>query len=250
MSLLTPFFERLYRYGHAINSHDVLKAIAVLLMVVDHIGAYLLNDNPWCRLIGRGAAPLFFFLIGYVNKLHIRMSLIVYGLILSMIGYYFYGGFWISILLNFIFIEWLFWFIPPEKVNTLGRGLVFIIALALNSVVYQYLEYGFFGLLIAASGRFIAVKDPQADIWLLLTLVAYFVGESMTFHFMRNNYLLFAFGSLVVALFQLRFYRLRTFASPHWVAVPCLVLSRFSLPIYFYHLLGLEIYYVISHKLW
>src|SRR5579872_332312 len=93
--------SELTRYGQAINTHDLLKIAGLALMIVDHLGAYVFQDNLWLRLIGRGAAPLFFFLIGYSGKLRIRPSLIMFGLILSVTGFLISGHFWVNILLVF-----------------------------------------------------------------------------------------------------------------------------------------------------
>ena len=42
---------------------SVLKWIAVLTMVIDHVGAILFPDQIWMRVIGRVAFPIFCFLI-------------------------------------------------------------------------------------------------------------------------------------------------------------------------------------------
>jgi hypothetical protein len=57
--------QRLTKYGTQANSHDWLKAIAIILMVIDHIGVYFYPDEYWWRFVGRFSFPLFFFLIGY-----------------------------------------------------------------------------------------------------------------------------------------------------------------------------------------
>lgn len=40
---------------------DFLKLVALLCMVFDHVGAYLLPDAQWLRIVGRLAFPLFAF---------------------------------------------------------------------------------------------------------------------------------------------------------------------------------------------
>ena len=54
----------LIRYGKQVNSHDLLKVLGTLLMVIDHVGMYLYPEQIYLRIIGRGAAPLFFFATG------------------------------------------------------------------------------------------------------------------------------------------------------------------------------------------
>ena len=61
-------FQRLTKYGRQANSHDWLKAIAILLMVVDHTGVYFYPDIDLFRFVGRFSFPIFFFLIGYTYQ--------------------------------------------------------------------------------------------------------------------------------------------------------------------------------------
>ena len=44
-------------------NRNILKIIAVVTMIIDHIGLFLLNDNLVCRFIGRISFPLFAFFI-------------------------------------------------------------------------------------------------------------------------------------------------------------------------------------------
>ncbi len=50
-----------------LTSYDLLKALAVLLMVVDHTGLYLFPDEVWFRVVGRLSMPIWCFLIGYAR---------------------------------------------------------------------------------------------------------------------------------------------------------------------------------------
>ena len=61
-------FQRLTKYGSQANSHDWLKAIAITLMVVDHIGVYFFPEEYLFRFVGRFSFPIFFFLIGYTYQ--------------------------------------------------------------------------------------------------------------------------------------------------------------------------------------
>ena len=244
-----PLLEELARYGQALNTHDILKAIGIILMVIDHVGAYLLNDEPWFRLVGRGAAPLFFFLIGYVNHLRIRTSLLIYGIILSGVGYLQYGHFWINILINFIFIAALLYRFPMSRIPTIWRMIAFILLLSLHWFISIYLEYGLLGFLIAASGQLLATKDKQAPFWLLISLVSYFAMESLAFNFTPYPQRMAVFGVLIICLYAgLVNYRLKTVNIAPLFALPLEFLSRYSLPIYFYHLIALIMYSILSKQ--
>lgn len=233
--------SKLYRYGKIVNSHDLVKVVASILMIIDHVGEFLLDDNPWCRLLGRGAAPLFFFLIGYVNKLKVTPSLMTYGLILSFTGILIKTGYLANILLVFILTQCLLTLYPPQSFSTQKRIILFIAAVFLNIYAYTFLEYGLLGILIAYSARLIALKDPQADLFLLLTLLVYYLWESIVFRFAPDLKYLIPFGLMVIVLyFSMYRYYLFSINLPKWLTLPCLFISRYSLEIYFYHLILLQ----------
>jgi hypothetical protein len=48
-----------------LTSYDVLKAIAIVLMLCDHIGYHFYPDETMLRVLGRLCIPIWFFLIGY-----------------------------------------------------------------------------------------------------------------------------------------------------------------------------------------
>jgi len=63
------------KYPSALTSYDVLKALAVLIMIVDHIGAYFYPDDLIWRAVGRSCVPMWFFLIGYARSRLFGMDL-------------------------------------------------------------------------------------------------------------------------------------------------------------------------------
>jgi hypothetical protein len=69
-----------------IEQSDGLKIVAVLCMTIDHVGAILLPNVAWLRIIGRVAFPLFAYqlAIGYVHTSDLRryaLRLGIWGLI-------------------------------------------------------------------------------------------------------------------------------------------------------------------------
>ncbi|MGB1540324.1 MAG: TraX family protein, partial [Rickettsiales bacterium] len=66
-----------YAYGHTANTYDALKAIALLTMVVDHIGRYFFPEVEAFRAMGRIAFPLFLFLVGYSGYTKFSPSLFI-----------------------------------------------------------------------------------------------------------------------------------------------------------------------------
>ena len=56
-------FER--GMGACITRLDIIKTLAVLIMICDHVGAYFFDDINLYRVIGRIGLPVWFFLAGY-----------------------------------------------------------------------------------------------------------------------------------------------------------------------------------------
>lgn len=236
------------RYGHALNTHDSLKIIGIILMIIDHVGQFFFPENLWLRLIGRGAAPLFFFLVGYDNRLRISVALLAYGSILSFTGYLLNGHFWINILLNFVLIDRFLHLLPPERLNNANRLIIFVCIMLITCVIFPYIEYGLAGLLIAFSARLLALKDPQGQYYWLATLLFYYVTQAIVFGFFVAERYLVAFGILTLGLFYgLRAYSLRPIGCPAWLLPMALVISRYSLAIYFYHLILLQSFSLYQH---
>ncbi len=67
-----------------VTSYDIVKAIAVVTMICDHIGFYFFPENPWWRVIGRVSVPVWFFLPGFSDKRTIEPRLWIGGLLLTL----------------------------------------------------------------------------------------------------------------------------------------------------------------------
>ena len=238
--------SRIFEYGRGLNSHDLLKIIAISLMIIDHIGEFLYPEFLWLRLLGRSAAPLFFFLIGYVNHLHLRPTLFIYGFILTITAYFQFNHVFINVLLNMIFIQYCLWMFPPEKISLPWRCVFFVAAVAVNCWLSAYVEYGLLGLLFAYSARLIALRSPQASYWMGFTLIAYVVWETILFGFYKNPVFVYIFVGMLTGLyFIFMYYRMFTLKPRRW-QIPLLLLSRYSLDIYFFHFIGLQGVFLLS----
>jgi TraX protein len=55
------------KYGQCVNSHDLFKCAALLLMTCDHIGLFFDEPQLWWRVVGRWCVPIWFFFAGYAK---------------------------------------------------------------------------------------------------------------------------------------------------------------------------------------
>ena len=71
--------------SNGVTTIDVLKLVAVVLMLADHIGLYVF-DNEWLRVAGRPVAVIFGFLIGYAATTRVPPVWIALGIGLSLLN--------------------------------------------------------------------------------------------------------------------------------------------------------------------
>jgi TraX protein len=70
---------------HAVDNTDWLKTAAIILVTVDHIGHFFIEDDRWWSVFGRLAAPTFFFLMGYAQTRTVPLRWIWLGVILTLL---------------------------------------------------------------------------------------------------------------------------------------------------------------------
>lgn len=235
-------FKRLYRYGRAVNSHDLLKVIATMLMIVDHIGYYVLDDLTSFRIIGRGAAPLFFFAVGFAPHHRFDWRLVIYGGILTLINIFFFNSFYLNILINFVFIKAFLEYAEIEKLGNLELFSLYLLMVLCHPAITPYLEYGTSGLMIASAARLMACGDRRGQPLLIVSLLIHFLMQAVLFELSTNiDYILSLSAIGLLTLYICYPYRFRSWNIPLG-RLPILIISRYSLAIYFWHLLFLKFY--------
>jgi hypothetical protein len=84
------------RTPHAVDNTDWLKTAAIILVVVDHIGFFFIEDAHWWSVLGRLAAPPFFFLLGYAQTRAVPLHWIWLGVILTLLESWNAGWTWVA----------------------------------------------------------------------------------------------------------------------------------------------------------
>ncbi len=67
-----------------LTSYDIIKALAIILMVTDHVGHHFYPDEMWFRVVGRLCLPIWFFLIGYAKTTEVPKKFWAGGVIVTM----------------------------------------------------------------------------------------------------------------------------------------------------------------------
>src|SRR5262249_38368721 len=80
----------------AVDNTDWLKTAAIILVTVDHVGHFFMDDDRWWGAVGRLAAPSFFFLLGYAQTRIVPLRWIALGVILTLLESWNEGWAWVT----------------------------------------------------------------------------------------------------------------------------------------------------------
>ena len=140
-----------------------LKLIAMIAMAIDHVGAFLMNDNDTMRTIGRLAFPIYAFLIAEgcahtKNKRKYFLLIFILGLICQVAYVAAMGGLYLGVLLTFSVSILIIYSIQAAMDNH-KLAFIPIIAVLLVGALNAYLtvklkhldyrfDYGFEGMMM------------------------------------------------------------------------------------------------------
>jgi hypothetical protein len=228
-----------------LNHWDIAKLIALLLMFIDHSGAFFFQEAQWLRGIGRGAAPIFLFLAGYAASYRFKPYLLLLAVAMTLSDYWLVGHLRLqNILYSIIACRLLFdWM--EKRGKTIARPFEwYVSSLALLSSLF-IVQYGTLGLMFAVGGymqrRPDYYSEAQRRLYLRLSFATYAALEIWLSSF-----------TLLPALLTLAsvygVYRLLLATNtqpvamrlPHWLARTAKTISYYSGTIYALHLIALE----------
>lgn len=230
----------------SLTSYDILKTVAVVLMVVDHIGAYYMPENLWLRLIGRMCVPMWFFLIGYARsrdtgwQLWLGAALVIASDVITG-RYIFPLNILVTILLVRIVLDL---YIKGSMKNTFlfWSGALMLAVLIVPSMMLM--QYGTLGLLLAVFGwltRNTEAQDPRQFTrifpFMIVCITAFTASQWALLQFPPGQGLLL-FGGVTLVMIALRLFHAAAFANvPALIRTPLQFTGRHTLAIYVVHLL-------------
>lgn len=144
-----------------ITAYDVLKTVAVIFMLADHVGHHFYPDEMWFRVIGRLSVPIWFFLVGYAKSdekpLYLWAAAILVQCSSLISGQYLFP-------LNILFTVLIYrhfrnGFILNALKSLEGMRGVYLILLLSTLVTGVIFEYGSFGLLFVIIGYIVRNKE-------------------------------------------------------------------------------------------
>lgn len=139
---------------------DILKILAVIFMVFDHLWATIISGNDWMTYLGRLTFPIFAFQIaeGFIHTSNIKkytLRLLVFALISEIPFNLFYGGSWFypyhqnvifTLLLGLLAIIQIDKIRKDKTKKTVIKSILLLIPISLGSFI-GFPDYGFWGYL-------------------------------------------------------------------------------------------------------
>jgi len=178
-----------------VTTTDLLKLAGLTLVLIDHYGLFFDPNADWWRVVGRGAAPVFFFLIGFARTRTVPWMWIVLGAILTALDAFVSSGLEdvsLNILFNFALIRLVSPWIERHVLESRwGLPALAILCVALIPLAGLLLEYGASGWLWALVGLTAREALVSRDAYIrrmrnvvaTIALSAYVVSESIDFEF-------------------------------------------------------------------
>lgn len=197
-----------------LTSYDLLKTAAVILMIIDHIGAYLMPEMFWMRIAGRLCVPMWFFLVGYARSRDTGLYLWIAALVLIVSD--FVAGmtiFPLNILVTILFVRLvldLYMKIVSRHWALFFAGGLLLLLLSLPSLLI--IDYGTQGLILAVFGYVVrrAQDDPHRRLTeifpcLVFSAAFYTLMQWVVFHFSGLPGLVLLAGTVAVLLMLVDF---------------------------------------------
>ena len=250
-----------------LTSYDLLKSLALILMIIDHTGFYFFPFDPadpdqdmmWFRVLGRFCVPIWFFLVGYASTTKIPRRLYVMAFL--VMGSKFMAGEYIlplnilfTIILARLIREWTVSRAMHSK--EMLRG-VFLIMLFGALPTFFVFEYGTLVMLFVICGylirHFESAETDRKYIYFFywVSFFTFFLVQGLMFPTISNlqSACLF-FGFLAVGILLLFFKpvtypRLTKYSGP--LKYPFQFMGRWTLEIYALHLIIFRIAVLILY---
>ncbi|MCC6597719.1 MAG: hypothetical protein IT559_02900 [Alphaproteobacteria bacterium] len=231
----------------SLTSYDFLKALALVLMVVDHIGYFFFPHEIWFRVIGRFSAPIWFFLIGHartreISKLFWILGALVWFFSLVAGDYLFPATIIFTLIAARLSIDWIA-VRALRNWETLAGMSLLLFFIGLPTLIF--VEYGTQLFLFSLLGYMVAHRKERGIRYLSLIIfsvvpvVSYLFMESLFMSSLdKTQFLTFCGGMVLLAGILVMFRPAQlSWAVPVFLRWPVQLLGRRTLEIYAAHLI-------------
>jgi len=151
-----PADTRATRSSPAIDNTDWLKFVAIVMVSIDHFGFFFVENDEWWSVLGRLAAPVFFFLMGFAKSRTVPFRWIWLGVILTLLESWNANWSWATpnILLSFVLIRILRPYVQTLLLKYSWIAFILLVSafLAMLPFATPMFDYGMEGWLWAMFG--------------------------------------------------------------------------------------------------
>jgi hypothetical protein len=229
---------KLTKYG-APNSYDLAKCMAIIAMLIDHLGLFFFPDHAILSIIGRISFPIFFFLIGYSQKFKNEKSILILALFMLVLDHiladkatiFFLNS---SSILPTIIISRFF---LNRSITLIKNNLLisfFLLALYYIPIAVIF-GYGTLGCMFMICGYLKRNnhRDLNSLIFLALTTMFYIILQGHTYHFW--GIMIFTVEMLILLSWIYNFKINNYLITNHCLNSLILLCSRYSIYLYCVH---------------
>ena len=242
------FFSSTKHLPRELTSYDLLKSLAVILMIVDHIGFYFYRDDLWWRAVA-SSGPLWFFFVGYAKGRNLTPPIWI-GASLLLVASFVFGS--AVFPLNILFAIILVRLVLDPVMNFCLRSrdnlvLLFFLAFVLSIPSWVFWEYGIVGLLVAMTAWLLRHKEERPElrkitfIFCVFSIVSFIVLHAVAFGFEEGQLIVFTastIGTFMLAYcFKSKTYPVLTEKTPKLAVAALQIMGRYSLYLYVGHVL-------------
>lgn len=228
----------LNQYGST-NNYDLCKNIAFFTMVIDHIGYYFFTNCIYLRVIGRVSMLIFAILHGFnsngklkLNDKILKFALLTQFLVMILLNQILFP-------LNILFSFYISYYLVDYIDNVYKKNQLFfyflLLLLPLTILLNYVFEYGLYFFFIVFCGKIFSKteKDKKDKVSTIVIFLIYFIYQVQHFSF---NLIYSCILFLLFALIYIIFYnfKIEKIGINNKIL---LFISRFSLELYFIHLL-------------
>ena len=232
-----------------LTTYDIVKTIAILLTVIDHIGFFFYPENYWFRVFGRACIPIWFFLVGYATSRNMGKDMWLWGGALLLSNFIFGGQiFPLNILVTIMAARFVLDRIARATFVDSERMVYSVVALTVLILpTMLVVEYGTAALMLALGGY--AVRHSETlnigrraqQVFIVAAVAIYALSQILLFDFSPLEQKACAFLVGLTALMMYFFKPLElvdlTNRIPRFLTEAVQFTGRYTMEIYVVHLL-------------
>lgn len=232
-----------------LTTYDLLKSLALLLMLLDHVGYYFYPENDWLRAIGRASLPIWFFLVGFARSRDLTKPIWI-GAIAIVAANVVFGGdiFPLNILFTIIITRLVLDVVSRFSLQNWEAAIYGAFALSALMLPTMFVfEYGSAAILIAMSGYLarhaaeVNLSDRARTAFMAYSVVFYAFTQLLIFGFdkITGQFAVVSIGAVAILLWFFRPKEVPEIEErlPKFVTMTLQFGGRYTLEIYAAHVI-------------